>query len=95
MQVLSREHVRMSVWERGAGRTLACGTGTAFLLMLFTLEMSEIACCIRNITARPMSSEQPLYPGRYGVEPWELVTRPVMLRLPFTNLNRACWRLVR
>lgn len=26
-QVLSRSHVRMRVWERGAGITLACGTG--------------------------------------------------------------------
>jgi len=27
-QVLDREHIRMDTWERGAGRTLACGTGT-------------------------------------------------------------------
>ena len=27
MQVLSREHIRLRVWERGAGETLACGTG--------------------------------------------------------------------
>ena len=27
VQVLSREEVRMKVWERGAGATLACGTG--------------------------------------------------------------------
>ena len=27
VQLLSRQHVRMVVWERGAGRTLACGTG--------------------------------------------------------------------
>ena len=27
LQVLSREHVKVLVWERGAGRTLACGTG--------------------------------------------------------------------
>ena len=27
MQVLSRQHIRLRVYERGAGETLACGTG--------------------------------------------------------------------
>ncbi len=29
MQVLSPREVRMRIWERGSGETLACGTGAA------------------------------------------------------------------
>src|SRR5262249_36974749 len=27
MQLVARDHIRLRVWERGAGETLACGTG--------------------------------------------------------------------
>lgn len=33
VQVLSDTHLRMKVWERGAGPTLACGTGTCALVV--------------------------------------------------------------
>ena len=32
-QVLSRTHQRMKVWERGAGPTLACGTGACAVVV--------------------------------------------------------------
>lgn len=33
VQVLSPEHIRLEVWERGAGRTLACGSGACAALV--------------------------------------------------------------
>lgn len=33
VQVLSETHLKMKVWERGAGPTLACGTGTCALVV--------------------------------------------------------------
>ena len=37
-QVLDRSHVRMAVWERGAGQTLACGTGACATVVAGVLE---------------------------------------------------------
>jgi diaminopimelate epimerase len=33
VEVLNQEHVKMRVWERGAGETLACGTGACAVLV--------------------------------------------------------------
>jgi diaminopimelate epimerase len=38
VQVLSRSHCRMAVWERGAGPTLACGTGACATVVAGVLE---------------------------------------------------------
>ncbi|KAG2424258.1 hypothetical protein HXX76_014640 [Chlamydomonas incerta] len=38
VEVINRSHVRMVVWERGAGRTLACGTGACALVVAGILE---------------------------------------------------------
>lgn len=38
VEVVSRSHVKMVVWERGAGRTLACGTGACALVVAGILE---------------------------------------------------------
>lgn len=37
VQVVSREHLRMRVWERGSGETLACGTGACASLVAAVL----------------------------------------------------------
>ena len=38
VQVLARDHARMAVWERGAGPTLACGTGACATVVAGVLE---------------------------------------------------------
>ena len=38
VKVLSPSHVKMRVWERGAGATLACGTGACALVVAGVLE---------------------------------------------------------
>lgn len=43
VEVLSPEAVRMRVWERGSGETLACGTGACATL---------VACALNNLTGR-------------------------------------------
>lgn len=44
--VLDRQHIRMRVWERGAGETLACGTGACAVLVASVLN----GLCDREVT---------------------------------------------
>lgn len=47
-QVVSRGHLRLRVWERGAGLTKACGTGACAAL---------VACARRGLTGRSATIE--------------------------------------
>lgn len=48
VQVISRSTIRMRVWERGAGETLACGTGAC---------AAVVACVLNDYTERDVLVE--------------------------------------
>lgn len=57
VEILSRSHVRMVVWERGAGRTLACGTGACATLVAGVLEGKVDRNCQVDLPGGPLHIE--------------------------------------
>ena len=47
-QIIDKENIKMRVWERGAGETLACGTGAC---------ATAVACNLLNLTGRKVNIE--------------------------------------
>ncbi|MFS7951457.1 putative diaminopimelate epimerase [Helianthus anomalus] len=57
VQVFSRSHLKMRVWERGAGATLACGTGACAAVVAAILEgLSERNCSV-DLPGGPLEIE--------------------------------------
>lgn len=56
-QVLSRSRLRMRVWERGAGATLACGTGACATVVAAVLEGRADRKCVVDLPGGPLEIE--------------------------------------
>ena len=48
IEIINRNNIKMRVWERGAGETLACGTGAC---------ATAVACILNNLVERDVNVE--------------------------------------
>lgn len=72
--MLTPSHVRMVVWERGAGRTLACGTGACATVVAGVLEGRVERTCRVDLPGGPLIIEWREADNRiYMTGPAELV----------------------
>eukprot|EP00850_Spirogloea_muscicola_P009282 SM000052S17674 [mRNA] locus=s52:44610:46567:+ [translate_table: standard] len=57
VEVVTRKHLKMRVWERGAGATLACGTGACALVVAAVLEGHSERQCTVDLPGGPLEIE--------------------------------------
>ncbi|CAI0471712.1 unnamed protein product [Linum tenue] len=57
VQVCSPSHLKMRVWERGAGATLACGTGACATVVAAVLEGRAGRKCTVDLPGGPLEIE--------------------------------------
>ncbi|XP_057770570.1 diaminopimelate epimerase, chloroplastic-like isoform X2 [Salvia miltiorrhiza] len=57
VQVFSPSHLKMRVWERGAGATLACGTGACAVVVAAVLEGRADRRCTVDLPGGPLDIE--------------------------------------
>lgn len=74
IEVIDKENVKMRVWERGSGETLACGTGAC---------ATAVACNINGLTNRKVNVE--LLGGMLKIE-WDEKTNHVFMTGPATTV---------
>ena len=70
IEIMDKNNVKMRVWERGAGETLACGTGACSV---------AVACNINGLTERKVNVE--LLGGTLEIE-WDEKTNHVFMTGP-------------
>lgn len=81
VEVLDRQHLNMRVWERGAGETLACGTGACATL---------VACVLNNLSDRKATLH--LLGGDLIIE-WRESDNHVMMTGPAQMVFEGQWLL--
>ncbi|MDR1530214.1 MAG: diaminopimelate epimerase [Burkholderiales bacterium] len=79
-QILDRERIRIRVWERGAGETLACGTGAC---------AAVVTGIRRGLLDRKVSVETS---GGFLSVNWLADQSSVILRGPATTTFEGTWR---
>ena len=81
IQVVDRQHAKLRVWERGAGETLACGTGAC---------AAAVAAISQGWMDSPVQIELP--GGRLSIE-WAGPGQPVMMTGPAMRVYEGQVRL--
>ncbi|MBC7960275.1 MAG: diaminopimelate epimerase [Vallitaleaceae bacterium] len=81
VQVMDLEHLKMRVWERGAGETLACGTGACATL---------VACVLNKVSNRKATLH--LLGGDLVIE-WREEDNHVMMSGPAETVFEGKWLL--
>ena len=81
MQVIDRANIRLRVWERGAGETLACGTG-ACAAVVTGISRGLLASAVNVAT----------HGGVLGIA-WAGVGAPVMMTGPAETVFEGQWSL--
>ena len=79
VQVLSPNHVKMRVWERGTGETRACGTGACAV---------AVACALKGLTGRRVQVDLPGGPLQVF---WEEETNLVWQEGPARFVYEGNW----
>lgn len=79
IEVINRNTIKMRVWERGSGETLACGTGAC---------ASVVACCLRALTERKVTVQ--LLGGDLEIE-WDKTSNHVFMTGPAKMVFEGEW----
>ena len=79
IQTIDKEHIKMRVWERGTGETLACGTGACAAL---------VACYLNNLTKNKATVE--LLGGNLQIE-WNKENNHVYMTGPAEIVFEGIW----